>query len=144
MHRSKAATKFRATCLRRAAPERQPKSGRGENPGNARAGAARNSCTEARPRRSFGQRVYAEPRRSDNRNQVAVKIRARPGQVPREILHLTMSSLYVAAFILSELFSSKFSATFHLLIDARRKASVLGLFGWSNSCPAGPSSSILP
>ena len=85
MHRSKHALKFRATCLRRAAPERQPKSSRGENPGNARAGAARNSCTEARPRRSFGQRVYAEPRRSDNRNQAAAKTRATPEQVPREI-----------------------------------------------------------
>ena len=85
VHRSKHAMKFRATCLRRAAPERQPKSSRGENPGNTRAGAARNSCTEARPRRSFGQRVYAEPRRSDNRNQAAAKTRVTPGQVPREI-----------------------------------------------------------
>ena len=77
--------KFRAMNPHSSAPERQPKSSRGENPGNARAGAARNSCTEARPRRSFGQRVYARPHRSDNRNQAAVKIRAMPGQVPREI-----------------------------------------------------------
>ncbi len=49
MHRRKAALRFRAMIFCLAAPGRQPKARRGEKPGNARAAAATNPCTEGKP-----------------------------------------------------------------------------------------------